>query len=96
MQVSQTNTEGTAWCLAPETAPRDPPPRTQPLPLFCHHCLCSPRPPTVLPDKDIGLQGVRVHIGDSHQHVPKSGASNFCNFLWREEPKLGKARNCLG
>lgn len=26
MQASQTNTEGTAWCLAPETTPRDPPP----------------------------------------------------------------------
>lgn len=25
MQASQTNTEGTAWCLAPETAPSDPP-----------------------------------------------------------------------
>ena len=25
MQASQTNTEGTAWCLAPEIAPSDPP-----------------------------------------------------------------------
>lgn len=78
MQASQTNTEGAAGAQLPGQHQVIP---TQPLSLLCHHCLCSPRPPTLLPNKDIGLQGTMVHAGDSHQHVPKSGVSDFCNFL---------------
>lgn len=47
-----------------------------------------------MPDKDIGLQGTGIHIGNSHQHIPKSGVSDFCDFLFGEQPKLEKARSC--
>lgn len=46
-----------------------------------------------MPDKDIGLQGTGVHISDSHQHIPQSGVSDFCNFFLGEQPKLEKAKN---
>lgn len=43
-----------------------------------------------MPDKDIGLQDTRVHVGDGYQHIPQGGVSDVCNLLLGEQPELGK------
>lgn len=43
--------------------------------------VCSPRLLTFLPEKNIGLQGAGVHIGDSYQYIPQGGVSDFFNLL---------------
>lgn len=70
--------------LAPWTAACDSAPRSQSF-AYCHPW--SLRPPTFIPDKDVGLQGPVIHPGDSDQHVPQGGVSDFRNLLLGEQPR---------
>lgn len=47
-----------------------------------------------MPDKDIGLQDTGVDVGDSYQHIPQGGISDFRNLLLGEQPKMGQGRRC--